>query len=289
MSKKISFLVAGAILVTGLIIGQTTAARDAVNNPDDPDGILWKPIPEKVVVLTFDDSCASHATFVGPLLKKLGFGGTFYITEAFTDKTKYMSWEQIKAMQDMGFEIGNHSMRHLMYNKMSVEDCIRETTGIEALCVTNHVAKPTTICWPMYRVNNEFLPVLAGKGYCFGRCGNPRFAGERPYVPTVDNPFVTPSFSFYETLLKGTDSFANAAKQATAGKIVIFTFHGVPDLEHPNVGTEPATFEACMNYLKDNHYTVIAMRDMTNYIDAAKAVKLLGNKPLVPLTRKKQK
>jgi len=46
----------------------------------DPYGILLKPIPEKLVVLTFDDPCRSHATFVGPLLKKYGFGGTFYIT-----------------------------------------------------------------------------------------------------------------------------------------------------------------------------------------------------------------
>ena len=29
-----------------------------------------KPLPEKVVVLTFDDACASHYSFVAPLLKK---------------------------------------------------------------------------------------------------------------------------------------------------------------------------------------------------------------------------
>ena len=34
------------------------------------NGILLKPIPEKVVVLTFDDACASQATFVAPILKK---------------------------------------------------------------------------------------------------------------------------------------------------------------------------------------------------------------------------
>lgn len=29
-----------------------------------------EPVPDKLVVLTFDDSVASHATFVAPLLKK---------------------------------------------------------------------------------------------------------------------------------------------------------------------------------------------------------------------------
>ena len=31
-----------------------------------------------------------------------------------------------------------------------------------------------------------------------------------------------------------------------------------------------------MNYLKDNGYTVIAMRDVAKYVDAAKAVKELA-------------
>ena len=62
------------------------------------------PLPERVVVLTFDDSVASHATFVGPLLKKLGFGATFFITEGFefaTDKVHYMTWEQIKGLDSV--------------------------------------------------------------------------------------------------------------------------------------------------------------------------------------------
>ena len=40
-------------------------------------------LPERVVVLTFDDSVASHATFVAPMLKEHGFGATFFITEGF--------------------------------------------------------------------------------------------------------------------------------------------------------------------------------------------------------------
>ena len=39
-----------------------------------------KSIPDKLVVLTFDDSKASHYTVVRPLLKKYGFGATFFIT-----------------------------------------------------------------------------------------------------------------------------------------------------------------------------------------------------------------
>ena len=73
-------------------------------------------IPDKLVVLTFDDSKASHYTVVRPLLKKYGFGATFFITEGFTFRTNkddYLTWEQIAELHRDGFEIGNHTRDHM--------------------------------------------------------------------------------------------------------------------------------------------------------------------------------
>ncbi|NQV31524.1 MAG: family 78 glycoside hydrolase catalytic domain, partial [Phycisphaeraceae bacterium] len=235
------------------------------------DGIGLKPIPEKVVVLTFDDACASQATFVAPILKKYGFGATFYVCEFgenFGDKTLYMSWDQMQSLHDMGFEIGNHTLTHPGLGGQSLDACIEQLQAIEDRCENHSIPKPTTFCWPGYSLNKPFYSVLADRGYMFARGG-----GERAYVPTQDNPFNTPSFAVHDGFLKNKDSFANAAKQATAGQVVIFTFHGVPDLEHPWVNTKPADFEACMAYLKDNGYTVIAMRDLVSYVNVDNAAR----------------
>src|SRR5713101_2858754 len=67
-----------------------------------------EPVPEKVVVLTFDDSVASHYTVVRPILKRYGFGATFFISEGFgflTNKQDYMTWAQIAELHRDGFEI----------------------------------------------------------------------------------------------------------------------------------------------------------------------------------------
>ncbi|MDA0812900.1 MAG: polysaccharide deacetylase family protein, partial [Verrucomicrobia bacterium] len=40
-----------------------------------------QPIPGKLVVLTFDDANKSDRAFVADVLKKHGFGATFYVTE----------------------------------------------------------------------------------------------------------------------------------------------------------------------------------------------------------------
>src|SRR5947207_7594546 len=74
-----------------------------------------EPIPDKLVVLTFDDASRSHYTIARPLLLKHHFGATFFITEGWdfaTNKTDYMSWDQIAQLHKDGFEIGNHTRDH---------------------------------------------------------------------------------------------------------------------------------------------------------------------------------
>ena len=42
---------------------------------------------------------------------------------------------------------------------------------------------------------------------------------------------------------------------------------GCQNLEHPWVHTEPEQFEAYMAYLAENDYSVIALRNLTDYVD----------------------
>ena len=113
-----------------------------------------EPVPQKVVVLTFDDSVASQARYVAPLLKKLGFGATFFITEGFefaVDKEHYMRWEEIKALHDHGFEIGNHTRRHAGVAKQKPEQLAADVEFIEQQCVKFGIPKPVSFCYPGYQ------------------------------------------------------------------------------------------------------------------------------------------
>ena len=47
----------------------------------------------------------------------------------------------------------------------------------------------------------------------------------------------------------------------------MLTFHGVPDLDHPWVDTEPDLFERYVTHLRDNDFTVVALRDLDDYIN----------------------
>ncbi|MFT5107098.1 MAG: autotransporter-associated beta strand protein [Pseudoalteromonas tetraodonis] len=251
-------------LACAVLVCAAMAVQAESNEVKDPTGILRKPIPEKLVALTFDDGCASHKTTVAPILKSLGFGGTFYICDGFsfgTRKDWYLTWRQIKGMAADGFEIGNHTVGHQggagFDNFQRMEDRL----------LAHGCPETTTVCWPVYHVNTGAYADLAANGYTFGRGGH-----NRPYRPTRDNPFDVPSFTIMDGV--SVEKFVNQARQATDGKIVVFCYHGVPDGEHPQVGLEPAVFKAQMQYLKDNNYKVVALRDLAEYIDSAEAAKL---------------
>ncbi len=227
----------------------------------DPDtlGVLKKTIPDKLIVLTFDDGPVSGYTVVAPILKSHGFNGSFYVCDFDSFQTRkdwYMTFRQMQKLADQGFEIGNHSAGHFsgFQAMMKMEDEL----------LAHRVAKPTTIAWPIHQADVKSFPELAAAGYVFARGGH-----NRAYRPTVDNPFEIPSM-----WCDSPEGFVKMVRQAAGGKIVAICYHGVPDIEHPGVSLDPEVFKAQMQYLKDNHYKAIGLRDLAEYIDPVKAAKL---------------
>ena len=221
------------------------------------------PVPDRLVVLTFDDSVASHATFVAPLLKKYGFGATFFITEGFeflADKEHYLTWEQIKALHAAGFEIGNHTRRHAAVPGQTPVQLLADVEHIEQQCATHGIPRPTCFCYPGYATNAAAVKLLRERGYLFARAG-----GAKAFDPVTDEPLLMPQ-AFDGKPESTLDQFKAAVAQAKDGKIAVLTFHGVPDIKHPWVNTDPAKFESYMAHLKEQNCRVVAVRELARYL-----------------------
>lgn len=218
-----------------------------------------------LVVLTFDDTVSNHLGFVAPILKRYGFGATFYVTEFVgsgddcfeKDKRQYMGWEQIERLDQMGFEIGNHTGHHLSVRGLPREKLVEEIEFLEQRCAAYNIPTPETFAYPGGTEDPAALPVLREKGYRLARiCGN------RCYRPACDDPLLVPSFVMTG---KEESAFRGVILQAHAGAVVVLTFHGVPDYNHPWVDTPPEVFERMMKQLFDLRATVIAMRDIPRF------------------------
>lgn len=233
-------------------------------------------IPDRLVVLTFDDSSKSHYDVARPILKKYKFGATFFITEGFdfpTNRKDYMSWDEIAQLHKDGFEIGNHTLDHRSVTDKTLADLPAQLRGINAQCKKHDIPQPTSFAYPGNSFTREALAVLKDNGIKFARRGgSPEFPYKEgrgfAYEPGLDHALVVPSAGDARpgwTL----DDFKAAVAQAKHGRIAVLQFHGVPDTAHGWVNSTKEQFESYMKYLADNQFTVIAMRDLAKYVDPA--------------------
>jgi peptidoglycan/xylan/chitin deacetylase (PgdA/CDA1 family) len=234
-----------------------------------------EPIPDKLVVLTFDDSARSHFTTVRPILKRYGFGATFFITEGFdftTNKTDYMTWQEIAELARDGFEIGNHTRDHMGITTENVAALEEQVAAINKQCLAHGIPPTTSFAYPGNSFSPEALSILKKSGIRFARRGGrPEYDYREgrgfAYEPGFDHPLLVPSAGDARpdwTI----DDFIAAVEQARHGRIAVLQFHGIPDTAHAWVSTSAQQFDGYMNYLAKNGYTVIAMRDLAKYVDA---------------------
>ncbi|MDB6039850.1 MAG: Polysaccharide deacetylase, partial [Verrucomicrobiales bacterium] len=231
-------------------------------------------VPDKLVVLTFDDAVASHYSVVRPLLKKYHFGATFFISEGFsfpTNKKDYMTWEQIRELHNDGFEIGNHTRDHLGVSEKTLSQLRAQIETINRRCKEFGISRPVSFAYPGNAIVPSAAPILKELGIRFARRGgSPEFPYDwgrgSAYEPGVDHPLFIPSAGDARPDWTLND-FRRAVDQARDGHIAVMQFHGVPDRDHPWVNTNPERFGEFMGYLHTNSFHVIALRDLARYVD----------------------
>ncbi|HSC55503.1 MAG TPA: sialate O-acetylesterase [Phnomibacter sp.] len=211
-----------------------------------------------VVVLCFDDAEISHYTVVAPLLKQFGFNATFMVCEMARkpeDSIYYMNWQQIAALHQMGFEIGNHTGHHSNMTKLNRDDMLKEIAYIEDKCKQYNIPKPISFAYPGNRSDSLSQVVLAEMGYRFARQG-----GSKIYNAATDQFLNLPSYTMGSTA-KLQERTWTALKSVQPGQVLLFTIHGVPDIAHPDYTTIGADLTAFLQYMKEQHFRVIALKD----------------------------
>ena len=128
------------------------------------------PLPEKPVLLTFDDGWRSQFVEAFPILKQFKMPATFYIFTNPIDKSKrFMTWENIKELDAAGMEIGSHSVTHPFLTRVS-EKAARWELEISKKAIEEHLGKTTeSFAYPFGDLNNSVVSIVKESEYTSAR------------------------------------------------------------------------------------------------------------------------
>jgi hypothetical protein len=87
------------------------------------------PLPQRPVILTFDDGYDDNYLNAFPILQAWGLTGTFFIITDLVGSREYMSWEDLRVMASHGMDIEAHGRTHRDLTQLSADGVAWQARG----------------------------------------------------------------------------------------------------------------------------------------------------------------
>lgn len=128
---------------------------------------LGWPLPEKPIILTFDDGYRDAYENAFPILKRYGLVGTFFIiTDRVTyGETSYATWDQIAEMHNAGMDIQSHTRTHPDLRGLSEEQLLWQILGSKEAIETRIGKQVRFFCYPSGRYDANAIRALEQYGF----------------------------------------------------------------------------------------------------------------------------
>lgn len=119
-------------------------------------------LPEKPVLLTFDDGYLDNYTAAFPLLQEYGYKATFFVVTDFVDfgREGYMTWPMLEEMSRAGHRIESHSRTHPDLRDKDRDGLIWEILGSQQTIAAHIGYTPRYFCYPGGDYNEATIQML---------------------------------------------------------------------------------------------------------------------------------
>ncbi len=247
-------------LLVALIVFSTVSALIAVypslTAPAYPKQVYEPTLPaadERVVCIVFDDGWKSQLNAV-PILESYDFSATFAIVTSYPGYPAYMSWADIAGIAQRGNDIASHTLTHMNLSSTDEATLKAELEGSQqALRLKGYAAN--VLVYP-YGAGSDNATVqavvaqyyLAARGTQAGKCD----------MATFDRYSINAYDIYHNTTLA---DFGRLLNGTQGSNVAVLYYHKIGN-ENLDTAVTPETFQAQMQYLKDNGYTVKTLSEL---------------------------
>ncbi len=127
------------------------------------DALTWgRRLPDKPIILTFDDGYRDNYENAFPLLREYGFTATFFILTGPPDENseRYMTWAQVEEMSAAGMDFYPHSKTHPDLREQDHAFLVWEILG-SAQTIEAHTGRyPRFFAYPSGRYDEYVIAFL---------------------------------------------------------------------------------------------------------------------------------
>jgi peptidoglycan/xylan/chitin deacetylase (PgdA/CDA1 family) len=127
-----------------------------------------KPLPPRTIVLTFDDGFADFYSAAAPVMRRLGFPATLFVTTGYPGlyntwpsqprgvcRRRLLDWSQLRELAEEGFSVASHSVSHPALTELSPVELQRELAESRRELETRTGRSVDVFCYPYGRWNAE--------------------------------------------------------------------------------------------------------------------------------------
>jgi len=134
-------------------------------------------LPERPIVLTFDDGYADFFTEALPILKRYKFPATLYVTTAYIDGTSrwlrweretmkpMLSWSQLQVICENGIECGGHTHSHPQLDVLPLAVAQDEIQLCKSILEDHLQREVTSFAYPFGYFTTEIREIVYNVGY----------------------------------------------------------------------------------------------------------------------------
>lgn len=144
------------------------------------------PLPGHPIVLTFDDGYESFYRSAFPLLQRYHYPATVFVSTGLVGRPGYLTWDQIRELDQAGIEIGAHTVNHPDLRGLDDTQLRSEISGSREVLFARLGHAPAFFAYPYGALNPRVVDAVRRAGFLAAVTGRPGAVG-----PSQD-PFLWP-------------------------------------------------------------------------------------------------